>query len=172
MNKPPLILAVKAQPPLTLTITWSTGETLPVDVSRLVRRFKLYGPLRDPAHFRRARVDAWGHSVQWPGDVDMGADQLYEMAREQAGEWGPERFAAWITRHDLSLNTAADALGLSRRTMAHYRTGSRPHSARRRFGLRSLVCTLGREGGISARVVHGQMSSAQRGVNSKSPLIN
>ena len=58
MNKPPLILAVKAQPPLTLTITWSTGETLPVDVSRLVRRFKLYGPLRDPAHFRRARVDA------------------------------------------------------------------------------------------------------------------
>lgn len=126
MNKPPLILAVKAQPPLTLTITWSTGETLPVDVSRLVRRFKLYGPLRDPAHFRRARVDAWGHAVQWPGDVDIGADQLYEMAREQAGEWGPERFAAWMTRHDLSLNTVADALGLSRRTMAHYRTGSRP----------------------------------------------
>ena len=29
-------------------------------------------------------------------------------------------------QHDLSLNTAADALGLSRRTMAHYRTGSRP----------------------------------------------
>jgi len=126
MNKPPLVRAVKAQPPQTLTITWSTGETPPVDVSRLVRRFKLYGPLRDPVHFRKAKVDAWGHAVQWPGDVDMGADQLYEMAREQAGEWGPERFAAWMAEHDLSLNTAADALGLSRRTMAHYRTGSRP----------------------------------------------
>ena len=96
MNKPSLIRAVKAQPPLTLTITWSSGETLPVDMSRLVRRFELYGPLRDAAHFRKARVDAWGHAVQWPGDVDIGAYQLYEMAREHAVEWGPERFAAWM----------------------------------------------------------------------------
>ena len=29
-------------------------------------------------------------------------------------------------RNDLSLSTAAEALGLSRRMVAHYRTGSRP----------------------------------------------
>ncbi|MHB1271867.1 MAG: DUF2442 domain-containing protein [Rhodanobacter sp.] len=126
MNKPPLIRTVKTQPPMTLMITWSTGETLPVDVSRLIKRFKLYASLRDPAHFRKAKADAWGHAVLWPGKVDMGADQIYELAREQAGEWGHERFAAWMTLHGLSLNTAADALGLSRRMMAHYRTGSRP----------------------------------------------
>lgn len=51
---------------------------------------------------------------------------LYELSREQAGEWGPERFEAWMAQHGLSLNTAADALGLSRRMIAHYRTGSRP----------------------------------------------
>jgi hypothetical protein len=52
----------------------------------------------------------------------MDVDQLYEMAQEQAGEWGPERLAAWMTAHGLSLNGAADALGLSRRMIAHYRT--------------------------------------------------
>ncbi len=126
MNKPPLIRTVSAQAPATLTIEWSTGETLAVDVSRLIKRYKLYAPLREPARFRKAKADAWGHAVLWPGDVDMGADPLYEMAREQAGEWGHERFAAWMAQHDLSLNSAADALGLSRRMIAHYRTGSRP----------------------------------------------
>jgi hypothetical protein len=33
MSKPPLIRAVKAKPPATLEIAWSTGEKLTVDVS-------------------------------------------------------------------------------------------------------------------------------------------
>ena len=41
MKKPPLIQSVKAREPSTLHIVWSTGETLPVDVTRLVKRFKL-----------------------------------------------------------------------------------------------------------------------------------
>lgn len=126
MSKPPLIRAVKAKPPAILEIVWSTGETLAVDVSRLIKRFKLYAHLKNAALFRRAKADPWGHAVNWPGEIDMAADRLYELAREQAGEWGPERFAAWMTKHGLSLNAAADALGLSRRMMAHYRTGSRP----------------------------------------------
>jgi hypothetical protein len=56
----------------------------------------------------------------------IGDVALRELAREQAGEWGPERFDAWMAEHGLSLNAAADALGLSRRMIAHYRTGSRP----------------------------------------------
>lgn len=126
MTKPPLVRAVKARPPATLDITWSTGETLPVDVSRLVRRYKLYAPLKDPTRFRKAKADPWGHAVVWPGGADMGADRLYELAREQAGEWGPERFRAWMAEQGLSLNAAADALDLSRRMIAHYRAGSRP----------------------------------------------
>ena len=125
ITRPPLIRSVKSEPPRTLTIEWSTGESLPVDVSRLVRRFRLYAPLKSAAFFRKAKADPWGHAVNWPGDVDMGADQLYELSREQAGEWGPERFEKWMAEHGLSLNTAADALGLSRRMIAHYRTGSR-----------------------------------------------
>ena len=126
MSKPPLIRTVKAKPPATLQIAWSTDDTLTVDIARLIKRFKLYAPLKNAALFGKAKADPWGHAVNWFGEIDMAADQLYELAREQAGEWGPERFAAWITGHGLSLNTAADALGLSRRMIAHYRTGSRP----------------------------------------------
>ncbi len=72
------------------------------------------------------KVGAWGHAVRWPGDVEMSADALYEMGREQSGEWGPERFSDWMDQLGLSLNDAADALGMTRRMMAHYRTGSRP----------------------------------------------
>ena len=82
MSRPPLICAVKAKAPATLEIAWSTGEKLTVDVSRLVRRFKLYAPLRSMSLFGRAKADPWGHAVNWPGEIDMGADQLYEMARE------------------------------------------------------------------------------------------
>ncbi len=126
MIKPPSIRAVKAKPPASLDIAWSTGETLAVDISRLMKRFKLYSPLKNAALFAKAKADPWGHAVNWPGEIDIGADQLYELAREQAGEWGPERFAAWMTENGLSLNAAADALDLSRRMIAHYRTGSRP----------------------------------------------
>jgi hypothetical protein len=126
MNKPPLIRAAKAKAPATLEIVWNTGERLAVGVSRLIKRFKLYAPLKNATLFAKAKADPWGHAVNWPGDIDMSADQLYELARQQAGEWGPEHFSAWMTDHGLSLNAAADALGLSRRMIAHYRTGSRP----------------------------------------------
>jgi hypothetical protein len=126
MSKPPLIRAVTAKAPAVLEIAWSTGEKLTVDVSRLIKRFKLYAPLRNAALFGKAKADPWGHAVNWPGEIDMGADQLHELAREQAGQWGAEHFSAWMTRYGLSLNAAADALGLSRRMVAHYRTGSRP----------------------------------------------
>ena len=45
--------------------------------------------------------------------------------QEQAGHPRPT-FDAWMHRNDLSLSTAAEALGLSRRMVAYYRTGSRP----------------------------------------------
>jgi Protein of unknown function (DUF2442) len=126
MNKPPLIRAVRALDSRTLEIVWSTDETLSVDVSRLLTRFKMYAPLKKAKLFARATVDDWGHSVTWPGNIDMGADALYELARTQAGEWGPEAFNAWMERNELSLNGAADALDMTRRMIAHYRTGSRP----------------------------------------------
>jgi hypothetical protein len=126
MKRPPLIRAVKTTAPATLEIAWDDDNKRNVDISRLIKRFKFYAPLRNATLFGKAKADPWGHAVNWPGEIDIGADQLYELACEQAGDWGPERFAAWMAAHGLSLNAAADALGLSRRMVAHYRAGSRP----------------------------------------------
>lgn len=56
----------------------------------------------------------------------MGADRLYELGREQAGLPTASEFNAWMQRNGLSLSAAAETLGMTRRMIVHYRTGSRP----------------------------------------------
>ncbi|MFZ2360147.1 MAG: DUF2442 domain-containing protein [Anaerolineae bacterium] len=126
MIKPPRIEAVEVVGPTQLRIAWTTGERLEVDLAEPINRLKALAPLRDPATFSRVQVGEWGHSLVWDGEIDLGADRLYERCKEQAGEFSPGQFDAWIKANRLSLTTAAEALGLSRRMVAHYRTGSRP----------------------------------------------
>lgn len=126
MMKPPRIEQVEALPAMRLRIAWSTGESFEVDLAEPITRLNALAPLRDPAYFACAQIGEWGHSVVWHDEVDLGADRLYERGKEQAGELSPRQFDAWMKQHQLSLTTAADALGLSRRMIAHYRTGSRP----------------------------------------------
>jgi hypothetical protein len=126
MMKPPLIEAVKVVEPMRLHISWSTGECFVVDLSEPIMRLKALAPLRDPTFFAGVQIGEWGHSLVWNDEIDLGADRLYERCKEQAGELSPLKFDAWMKRHHLSLTTAADALGISRRMVAHYRTGSRP----------------------------------------------
>lgn len=124
--KSPRIEVVAAIDPMRLQITWSTGECYVVDLAEPIQRLKVLAPLQEPTLFARARVGEWGHSVVWNDEIDLGADRLYERCKEQAGELSPKQFDIWMKQHHLSLTTAADALGLSRRMIAHYRTGSRP----------------------------------------------
>jgi hypothetical protein len=126
MLKPPRIKAVEVVGPTQLRIAWTTGERLEVDLAEPINRLKALAPLRDPVTFGRVTVGEWGHSLVWNGEIDLGADRLYERCKEQAGEFSPGQFDAWIKANRLSLTTAAEALGLSRRMVAHYRTGSRP----------------------------------------------
>jgi predicted transcriptional regulator len=59
--------------------------------------------------------------------VDFEAPQLRRWADEQAGRtMAAEAFRGWMDGHALSLDTAAEALGLSRRTIAYYRSGEQP----------------------------------------------
>jgi hypothetical protein len=46
-------------------------------------------------------------------------------AKEQAGEVSHQMFDTWMHRNGLSLNTAADALGISRRMVSYYRTAQK-----------------------------------------------
>ena len=86
-------------------------------------RLKGMRPLRDTALFALAGVGEGGHSVVWPGEIDMGAVRLLELAIEQNGRADAVEFIRWRWKHGLSLTDAAEALGLSRRQVAYYASG-------------------------------------------------
>ncbi len=124
MKTPPNILAARVVGTLTVEVAWSTGETLRADLSALTA--PPFDALCEPAFFDRMMRDEWGHGLGWPGGLDLGADRLYELCREQAGLPTAHEFDRWMQRNGLSLATAAETLGMTRRMIAHYRTGSRP----------------------------------------------
>ena len=126
MKNPPNIQAVRVMEPSVIELVWSTGETLNVNLSGLPTRNTAFAKLADPAFFAKVERDEWGHGIGWPGGLDLGADRLYELSREQAGLPTASEFEAWMDRNHLSLTVAAESLGMTRRMIAHYRTGSKP----------------------------------------------
>jgi hypothetical protein len=120
------IASVKYEGDYTLRLRWVNGKTMPLDLSEPIHRLKGMRSLRDTAVFARAAKGDGGHSVIWPGEIDMGADRLWEMTLEQNGHLDTVEFIRWRWRYGLSLNDAAEALGLSRRQVAYYASGERP----------------------------------------------
>ena len=111
----------------TLAITWDDGHTGIVDVSASIDRVSALEPLGDPAVFAQASVSHDGWSVEWPGGLDFGTGQLRRWADEQAGDtMRAAAFRDWMDRHNLTLDSAAGALGLSRRIIAYYLSGEHP----------------------------------------------
>ena len=126
MKNPPNIQAARIVEFGVIELVWSTGETLNVNLSGLPRRNAAFAKLADPAFFAKMDRDEWGHGIGWPDGLDLGADRLYELSREQAGLPTASEFEAWMQRNGLSLSVAAESLGMTRRMIAHYRTGSKP----------------------------------------------
>lgn len=126
MKNPPNIQAARVLSPGVIELTWSTGEILNVNLTDLPKRNAAFAKLDDPAFFTQMSLDEWGHGIGWPGGLDLGADRLYELSREQAGLPTASEFEAWMERNHLSLSVAAESLGMTRRMIAHYRTGSKP----------------------------------------------
>jgi DNA-binding transcriptional regulator YiaG len=114
--------------PMTLRILWDNGDRSFVDVSGLVETFRAYEPLRrSPELFRKVRLGEHGVDVVWNDEVDMAAETLWRLAQEQAGmTMSPEAFRHWRERKAYTLDTAARALGLSRRMVAYYENGAKP----------------------------------------------
>ena len=114
----PKLQAVSALEPYRLSTTWSTGEVLEVDVSNVMRG-PAFAEIRKPEVF--CKVHTGGFSIEW-FDTELGSDNVYAWAKEQAGEVSHEMFGGWMYRNKLSLSGAADALGISRRMVSYYRT--------------------------------------------------
>lgn len=117
------ITGVKHAGEYALRLRWANGKTMAVDLRSLVHRLKGMKPLRNIAVFARACVGEGGHSVVWPGEIDVGAMRLLELSLEQNGRSDAVEFIRWRWKHGLSLTDAANALGLSRRQVAYYLSG-------------------------------------------------
>ena len=121
------LLHLTASGPQTLMASWDDGFTATVDLSEIIAARNNLAPIQNPTEFAQAALSADGWSVEWPCGIDFGAQQLRRWADEQAGETMPSAaFRAWMDRHGLTLDRAADALGLSRRTIAYYLSGEQP----------------------------------------------
>jgi len=117
----PKLMAVVAAAPYRLRTTWSTGEVLEVDVETRLRKHAALATILDPEVFARVHIGEWGNSIEWI-DEEFGADNVYAWAKEQAGEVSHQMFGEWMRHNNLSLSTAAEALGISRRMVSYYRT--------------------------------------------------
>ena len=111
-----------------LVVTWDDGRRAGIDLAPAIAARPVLAPLGDPERFNRIHVAEDGWSVEWPAcGIDLGAAQLRRWADEQAGEAMPAgAFRAWMEGHGLTLDRAAEALGLSRRTIAYYLSGEQP----------------------------------------------
>jgi len=118
--------AVKPLDGMTLEISYTGGQVVRVDFSELAERLAVFADLRKPDFFRAAAIADWGHTLEWPNGEGLDADRVMEMALEQAGRTDTLAFRRWQERNRLSLNDAAAAIGLTRRTVSQYRTGARP----------------------------------------------
>ncbi|MCH8544924.1 MAG: DUF2442 domain-containing protein [Alcanivorax sp.] len=114
--------------PETLRLRYADGEEFVLDMAPIIRRYPVLRALRSADVFATAKLVDGGRVVRWMGDEDLelAADNLRARAIEQSGKCSHEVVLNWMARHQLTLDDAADALGLSRRMLAYYRSGAKP----------------------------------------------
>jgi hypothetical protein len=119
---------VRSMAPSTLDMSFADGERLRVDLAPIIGKHKVLAPLAKPEVFAKARLVDGGSAVAWGHDdmLELAADNLRARAVEQAGGYSHEIIYNWMARHALTLDAAAEALGVSRRMLAYYRGGAKP----------------------------------------------
>jgi hypothetical protein len=120
------LISVKPLDGLRLRLRYADGAAFEVSLADWVAASNALSALKKPTLFMRAHVGEGGHGVAWVDDeLELGADNLRNLAVEQAGGIGHERIWEWMHRNNLTLDAAAEALGISRRMIAYYRNGQK-----------------------------------------------
>ncbi len=126
MNKHFKIKTVVSVTPFNLTVTFGDDVTMDIDLSTIVARNNFLSPLNNATLFYKARVGEHGNDVTWGDDLSLSGDNLRAEAVEQCGGISHERIWNWMHRNGLTLDSASEALGISRRMLAYYRNGEKP----------------------------------------------
>ena len=108
-----------------LRLRWSDGTQADVDLGAWLKE-PAFASLHESGEFARVKVGDWGHSLEWPGGAEIGADSLWLETLSTTRRDGARAFLEWRLKHGLSLSKAADALGLSRRMVAYYSNAEKP----------------------------------------------
>lgn len=110
-----------------LRLTYADDLSFDVDLTEWIQTTKALAALKDAALFVQAKAGLGGWSVEWVEDeLDLGSDNLRNLAIEQAGGIGHERIWNWLHEAGLTLEQGAEALGISRRMLIYYRDGEKP----------------------------------------------
>lgn len=125
-NKHLSIVSLDALEPYKLTLNYVDGFSAVVDLGEWVMESAKLSPLQDAELFCEARIGMNGGYVEWSDEIDLAADNLRNLAVEQSGGIGHERLWNWMSVHNLTVDKAAQALGLSRRMLMYYRSGEKP----------------------------------------------
>ncbi|MBV5298409.1 MAG: DUF2442 domain-containing protein [Rhodoferax sp.] len=120
------LVSVTPKENLKLSAAYSDGRVLQVDLSDLASRLQTFAALENPAEFTTAKVTDFGWTLEWDCGASLDSDRLIELALEQTGMADNVSFRRWQDANNLSLTDAANAIGLTRRTVSQYRTGARP----------------------------------------------
>ena len=73
----PEVVSAEAKEGYRLRLEFADGTVGEVDVAALIRFDGVFEPLRDPAEFRKVRVDAESGTVAWPNGADLDPLVLY-----------------------------------------------------------------------------------------------
>ena len=129
MNQPQFVITrVAPAGPYRLALTFADGYAGEVDLHDVITKHPTLARLLDPQVFAQVAPDEWKRGVVFAGDDDLSlaSDNLRARALEQAGEYSHQQLVVWMLRHQMSLDDAAEALGISRRMLAYYRSGEKP----------------------------------------------
>ena len=121
------LTTVAALPDYRLRLDYADGKSFEVDLREWIATTPPLRPLQDATLFAQAKVGFAGRTVEWIEDeLDLGADNLRNLAVEQAGGIGHERIWNWLHATGMTPHQAARALGISRRMQIYYRDGEKP----------------------------------------------
>jgi hypothetical protein len=128
MNQPQFVVThVAACGTQRLALSFADGYTAEVDLSGVIAKHPVLARMSDRKVFAKVAPDEWARGVIFAGDDDLtlASDNLRALALEQAGEYSHQHVIAWMHHNGLTLDAAAQALGISRRMLAYYRSGEK-----------------------------------------------
>ena len=126
MNKQFKIKSVVVTEPYQLSVTFGDDVTIDINLSTIMAQNKFLSQLCDATLFCKASVSEYGHEIVWNDEISIAGDNLRAGGGEQAGGISHERIWEWMHRNGLTLDTASEALGISRRMLAYYRNAEKP----------------------------------------------